>query len=115
MTAALRNNHKAPLASTYADLIAIMKHPAFRLGALDASKGRPLLHDDILSRIADETPRGCSLGGLWTEITTVQRRYEEGRLAVAEFGIKFRSWNHPDHPPADVLRLCSRLAQERAK
>ena len=94
-------------------------HPAFRLGALDFAAARPLDHDAIFDRIADETPLNAFLA--WplptktlTEMRTAQLRYEEGRVATAIYRLKFRAWSDPRFPPAAFRSLVDRLVDERS-
>lgn len=96
-------------ARTYGDLFAIITHPAFRLGFLDAQNGKPFNHDCIVERIEAETPAGAMkrlgyAGIYWTArmIETAQYRYEEGRIAVIMEGLRCKAWGHPDFPPAQV-------------
>lgn len=86
----------------------IVSHPALRLGFLDAMHGKPFDHDNIVSRIMKETPRsslertGWSGANLFTDSERIERaqyRYEEGRLLVIKYGLRCKSWNHPDYPP----------------
>ncbi len=99
-------------ASTISELWGIITHPAFRLGFLDAQCGLPISHDRIGSRIENETPasffsRMKAQPNLWegaNRIQLAQYRYEEGRLAVLQEGLKCRKWGHPDFPPAAVRR-----------
>ena len=99
----------------------IVMHPAFRLGFLDAQRGHPVDHDDIVRRIQNETPPSAlkRIGWdwlAWTAPTTkdvevAQYRYEEGRLAVRQFGLKCRAWGHPDFPPAQVRSKVEEMAR----
>jgi hypothetical protein len=77
------------------ELWSIVCHPAFRLGFLDMQAGRPLDHDAIHSRILRETPPTALdrlgypmlyMGQRWQDVA--QTRYEEGRLAVVQFGLR---------------------------
>lgn len=84
----------------------IVSHPALRLGFLDALKGRPINHDDIVARIKSETPESSLNRSGWgrslfseKDIERAQYRYEEGRLLVVKYGMRCKSWNHPDFPP----------------
>lgn len=109
----------APLASTMAELWAVVMHPAFRLGALDAAAGRPLDHWRIVERMLTETPPRAlaalpAFMSAASHIDLAQYRYEEGRLAVLMYGLTWRGWSRPDYPPAAVLDLCRRLAERRA-
>ena len=111
-------------ADTIGALTAIVMHPAFRLGFLDALHERPVAHDHIITRIQDETPAGAlrRLGWDWLfnskplprEVEVAQYRYEEGRLAQRMFGLRCKAWGHPDYPPAQVRSLVEQLARERA-
>lgn len=99
-------------AGTYWDFMSIFMHPAFRLGFNDAMAGRPLDHEKILDRIASETPASALERLKWDvsqdifvevrakKAALAQFRYEEGRQAVLERGMRAKSWNHPDFPPA---------------
>lgn len=97
-------------ARTYGELYGIVTHPAFRLGFLDAQAGKPLDHDRIAARVFAETPpRAFSRMGFdplslegRKAFELAQYRYEEGRLAVVDVGLKCKSWGHPDFPPAKV-------------
>ena len=114
-------------ATAYADLIAIVMHPAFRIGFLDAKAGRFLDHDRIRARIAAETPErafermGMPRPEVWPddEIPMAQLRYEEGRLFFLEERPKVRGWGHPDYPPAAVYdylsKRCKAELEERGK
>lgn len=121
------------LASSYADLWTIVTHPAFRLGFLDAQAGRPLAHEHILHRIETETPPRALKRIKWhpdaeTEslfgviharkarqaaCELAQYRYEEGRLAVFQAGLKCRAWGHPDYPPSAVTSYIFDLSRKR--
>lgn len=101
-----------PVAS-FGEALAILTHPAFRLGFLDAQAGRPLDHELILDRIERETPPGAleRLGWqrwalfsdeAYAEAALAQYRYEEGRLLQREFGLACKAWGHPDYPPIAV-------------
>lgn len=87
----------------------IASHPAVRLGFLDAQHGRPFDHDDIMGRIQRETPPSalkrlgydCDLFSP-QDVERAQYRYEEGRLLVVKYGLRCRSWNHPDYLPRAV-------------
>lgn len=108
--------------TTISQLMGIVQHPAFRIGFLDAQNGHPLDHDSIMNRIEAETKStalrrigwNAFLGGN-KAIELAQYRYEEGRIAVKEFGCACKAWGHPDYPPAQVVRLCEKLAQDRKK
>jgi hypothetical protein len=98
------NGHQ--IAENVAARLRIVSHPALRLGFLDAQSGRPFDHDDIVRRIQSETPESSlkRLGwdrGLFDDktIEQAQYRYEEGRLLVIKYGLRCKSWNHPDFPP----------------
>lgn len=117
----------------YADLWTIITHPAFRLGFLDAQAQRPLSHEHIMQRIEGETPKGAlkrirwhpdgdseSLFGIvharkarQTACEIAQYRYEEGRLAVIQYGLKCRAWGHPDYPPAAITSFIFNLSRTR--
>lgn len=104
-------------AETYGELWAIITHPAFRLGFLDASAGRPVNHDTILARIERETPTGAlrrlgwapsdglSFWGTDGATRVAQYRYEEGRLLFLDIGLRCKAWGHHDFPPAAVRRF----------
>lgn len=84
----------------------IVGHPALRLGFLDATLGRPFDHDNIMDRIEKETPASSLARIGWDrgffsqeQILKAQYRYEEGRLLVVKYGLRCKSWNHPDYPP----------------
>lgn len=89
-----------------------VQHPATRIGFLDAQAGRKLEHDDIVKRIARETPPRAlerigwrvSLFDAKIDVPLAQVRYEEGRLLVFDIGLKARAWGHPDYPPAAIQR-----------
>ena len=105
------------LASTYGEMHEIVCHPAFRLGFLDALRGRPFQHDDIMRRIESETPAPAleRIGfGLHAENADLaQLRYEEGRLLQKRFGLKCRAWGHPDFPPTAVEAFIRERARAR--
>lgn len=108
------------LASSYAQFWSIVTHPAFRIGFLDARRHAPFDHEDIRARVLIETPSGAlkRLGinvERWRDgdIENAQIRYEEGRRALIEYGLKCRAWGHPDYPPAAVRDLIVRLTKER--
>lgn len=98
------------IATRYGDLFCIVTHPAFRLGFLDALAGKPIDHDHIADRIVRETPAsairrlGISAASLFdtAAVELAQYRYEEGRIAVIQEGLKCRAWGHPYFPPAQV-------------
>lgn len=95
-------------ADSAAGFYAIVMHPAFRLGFLDAQSGLPHNADQMLQRIERETPRSALERIGWLDLfrkhdeDLAQLRYEEGRLAHLQFGLKCRGWGHPDYPPAQV-------------
>ena len=99
------------LAVNVGSRLRIMRHPALRLGFLDAQGGRAFDHDRIMDRIQSETPLSALARLGWNEIglfsakevEKAQFRYEEGRLLVVKYGLKCRSWNHPDYPPKSVV------------
>lgn len=97
-------------ARSLSDLYKIVHHPAFRIGFLDAQLGKPFDHEKIVDRIHAETPKGALLRLGWdgdfftsNEVALAQFRYEEGRLAVIEFGLSCRAWGHPDYPPRKII------------
>lgn len=109
-------------ARTYGQLLGIVTHPAFRLGFLDCARGRPLDHDAIVARIYAETPPGALTRMGWgaargffhigaAAVELAQYRYEEGRQAYFELGLRAKAWGHPDFPPAAVRRYI----EERAR
>lgn len=118
------------LAQTFAEMWRIVTHPAFRLGFLDAMAGKPIEHDAILDRIAKETPAGALkrlgwhddlfsppatfLSVQFSPVPIAQYRYEEGRQAVLDAGLRCKAWGHPDFPPAAVRRFIEAKAKERA-
>lgn len=88
----------------------IVRHPAVRIGFLDAMNGRAFDHDDIIGRIRAETPANALKrwdDGFLNEndIEIAQYRYEEGRLMVIKYGLRCKSWDHPDFPPKSVLNF----------
>ncbi len=94
-------------AGSFADFMVVVTHPAFRIGFLDAQRDRACNHDDILGRIVAETPPNA-LKRLKFDIdaasvSVAQYRYEEGRLAVLEYGLSCRAWGHPDFPPKKLI------------
>jgi hypothetical protein len=97
-------------ASSYGDLYLIVTHPAFRIGFMDALAKKPLNHDKIADRIIAETPprafvrMGIATESLFeaTKVEPAQYRYEEGRIAVIQEGLRCKAWGHPDFPPAAV-------------
>ena len=110
------------LESSLGKILAVVKHPAFRIGFLDARAGRALDHDDIARRIVAETPAGSlsRLGygsGFFPEssVEIAQYRYEEGREAFVLFAPQVRRWGYPDYPPVAIQNLCSQLAEERSR
>jgi hypothetical protein len=98
------------VARSGADLYAIVEHPAFRVGFLDAQAGRPLDHDKIVERVIAATPPNAwkrmrlAPDALRTPkgVELAQYRYEEGRLLVIQEGVRCRKWGHPDFPPEAV-------------
>jgi hypothetical protein len=102
-------------AKTAAARMAIVQHPAFRLGFLDALADRPHDHDDIIGRIYSETPlssldrlgwKGERLDRVSGLTSIAQQRYEEGRRLVKEYKLKCRAWGYPDYPPTQVVSFC---------
>jgi hypothetical protein len=98
-------------ATGHAELWTIITHPAFRIGFLDAMAGRELAHDRIVDRIKAETPAPALRRMGWDAdifsaytVESAQYRYEEGRLAVIQVGLRCRAWGHPDYPPAQVRK-----------
>lgn len=91
----------------------ICKHPAFRLGFLDALRGLPFNHDDIMGRIERETPASSLKRTGWNRnffstaeaVERAQYRYEEGRLTLIKYGLRCKGWNHPDYPPRSVIEF----------
>ena len=118
-------------AQDYHDFLHICMHPAFRLGFLDAMRGKPFNDDAILDRIERDTPQTAlaRIGWLPSDLflsnqrdderhqrfALAQFRYEEGRLMQVKYGLKCRGWGHPDYPPASVLKTIRQIADERAK
>ncbi len=108
--------------SSYAAFMAIVSHPALRIGFLDAQLGRPFDHENIMARIKTETPPGAlkRLGfdaDLFdrASIELAQYRYEEGRILVVEHGLRCKAWGHPDFPPSRVQDyIWKRLDEDRA-
>lgn len=113
---------------TFGEMLWIVEHPAFRLGFLDAQHGKPHNHDHIVERIAAETPInalrrlgwdalhiGHDLFGLANgrRVEIAQYRYEEGRLAVVQWGLRCKAWGHPDFPPKRVIDKLLALSSER--
>lgn len=103
---------------SFAEFMHIVTHPAFRIGFLDAQAGRSFQYDGVAAWCWRETPMSASQRWMLTtdmldsnhEILA-QRRYEEGRLLVTEYGLRCRSWNHPDYPPRAVIAyIADRLA-----
>ena len=93
------------------DYLQIFTHPAFRLGFLDACRGKPFDADLSLARLRAETPANCKFR--WNLFYPEDRRYpdaleqfryEEGRLFVIERGLTCGSWGHPDRLPPQVRR-----------
>lgn len=117
------------IAETYAEVMRIITHPAFRIGFIDAQHGRPFDHERIMARIVAETPPRAleRIGWKWLataddpasdlltsaamdwarqyEVELAQYRYEEGRLCVIDLGLKYRAWGHPDFPPKALQDL----------
>jgi hypothetical protein len=73
----------------------------------------------FLQRIELETPRAALEAlhwpisatefGLFTveavdRTTQAQYRYEEGRAAVCEYGLRCKAWGRPDYPPAAIRK-----------
>lgn len=119
------HERQAPIkgkAQTYRSLWRIITHPAFRLGFLDAQAGKPPNHDEIARRILDETPPRALERLGWHEdrlfesdaIEKAQYRYEEGRLCVADLGLRCRAWGHPDYPPASIRDYIAKRAAGEA-
>jgi hypothetical protein len=88
---------------------AIVSHPAFRIGFLDAQRGRRPDPGPIIGRIYTETPKGALRHLGWTgrgpldEVALAQWRYEEGRALCIEHGLRCKAWGHPDFPPKQVM------------
>lgn len=108
-------------ASALDEMMRIVRHPAFRLGFLDAQRGLPLDHDRIIDRIYAETPHGAlkrlGWGGFLdcnSKADLAQYRYEEGRIAVVEYGLSCKAWGHPDYPPRAVLAFVRALSDQYA-
>lgn len=104
------------------ELMDLARHPAVRLGVLDAQAGRPLDHDHIGEHILAETPAGSLRRLRWPlrpltadEVAVAQYRYEEGRLLVLQAGLRCRAWGHPDFPPAAIRRYVAALSLERQR
>lgn len=102
---------------TYADFVGIVVHPAVRLGFLDAQRGAPINHDDIIRRIQIETPPNALRRLGWdadifgrSDVDLAQYRYEEGRLLVIQEGLCCKAWGHPDYPPAQIRAYIMRRA-----
>lgn len=132
----LREHFQGPtdglVAEGYGELLAIVTHPAFRLGFLDAQLGRPFEHDRIMDRIDAETPasalarigwkRNNEPAGLFdtpepsrrARVEIAQYRYEEGRLLVVSEGLRCKAWGHPDYPPRQVDDFIWKRAQASA-
>lgn len=124
----MTEQHQSPVrgkADTLEQLTAIVTHPAFRIGFLDAQSGKPLEHDSIVMRIQAETPATAlkRLGWDWLgwmkpmprDVEIAQYRYEEGRLAVLVLGLKCKAWGHPDFPPAQVRKKIEQMAKDRTQ
>jgi hypothetical protein len=108
-------------AHTYAQMLDIVTHPAFRIGFLDAQGGKPFDHDEIMTRIDRETPPSALERIGWNiflfsrgKVELAQWRYEEGRWLHLAFGVCCKGWNHPDFPPAQVRRYIHQQADEAA-
>ena len=110
-----RNQALMPVAQTIDEFLEVVSHAAFRLGALDAARGRPLSHDEIKRRVENETPFRAIVFGQcgghpssWSEhkLEIAQKRYEEGRQIVAGFKLKIRSWSDPRFPPKVIRDWC---------
>lgn len=122
-------------ARTFGELYAIVQHPAFRLGFLDARAGRAMDHDTIMLRILAETPAGALKRLGWEKLPLIdgpdmfgvesaaaeaagkrvevaQYRYEEGRILFVEHGVRCRAWGHPDFPPVAVTEFCRQRFKE---
>lgn len=95
-------------ARTYGALYTIITHPAFRLGFLDALHGRPLDHDKIRERVITDTPprafERMNFDPFAMSFELAQYRYEEGRIAVIQEGLRCKAWGHPDFPPAALRK-----------
>lgn len=112
-----RNASLKRVAKTLDDYLDIVRHPAFRLGAIDVARNSPFDSCDRLPlRIIDETPKRAR--GIWAcgwpasdDIELAQRRYEEGRQVVVGFGLKIRSWADPRFPPKVIRDWCERCAR----
>lgn len=116
-------------AQSYADLMGIVMHPAFRIGFLDGQSGGEFDHDTIMTRIEQETPQRALeriswpwvggkdvhpdlLGSAYADrmatnrakaVELAQYRYEEGRRLSKEFRLRCKAWGHPDYPPKAVV------------
>lgn len=109
-------------ARRFGEMLVIVQHPAFRLGFLDAQNGRGLDHDAIIDRIHAETPAGALKRLGWKRdlfkagrFEIAQYRYEEGRLAVIEYGLRCKAWGHPDCPPRQVIDFLWERAQKEGE
>ena len=111
-----------PRASTHAQHLVVVRHPAFRIGFLDAQFGRPFDHDQILNRIATETPEAALTRLRWwsrpllgtppcENVVLAQYHYEEGRILCIEYGLRCRGWNHPDYPPKAICDWIERRVE----
>lgn len=77
-----------------------MRHPAFRLGVLDAMNGEGFDYDTVPDRIEP----GCRLSGrdpFWFEMA--DHRYEEGRRAVLTHGLRVDDWPRGTLPESVLL------------
>ena len=103
------------MSKSLADIMNIVRHPAFRLGVLDFIAGRPFNHDEIIARINAETPAKAINPWEVSNERLAQYRYEEGRLAALIYKIKIRSWNWPNYPPKPIREMALQRAAEIAK
>lgn len=102
-----------PHPTTLPALRAIIRHPAFRIGVLDAQSGRPFDTGTLLTRLAADPRRQQQASSPVTGNTQLaQIRYEEGRSAVVEHGLSCKSWTNPARPPASVRNFAIRLAAQ---
>ena len=109
------NSEKWLQATTYFELLQIFTHPAFRLGWLDATHGRPLDHDDIEKRLQKTGTvfESCDKQLTKERVWLAQIRYEEGRMVAVRYNHKPARWNRAEQLPAVLNDLCHRLAHER--